>query len=134
MISLFKQIFTWWHRQTLGTFLYTLFFGKFVGVDEFKNKYYTNSKGKRWVIYKDRIESSKIPPQWHLWIHFLNDKIPENNLKKYEWQKQYQENLTGTDKAYKPKGSLASENKSNVKKYENWKQLDCSFSWRHNKY
>ncbi len=121
MISLFKQIFTWWHRQTLGTFLYTLFFGKFVGVDEFKNKYYTNSKGKRWVIYKDRIESSKIPPQWHLWIHFLNDKIPENNLKKYEWQKQYQENLTGTDKAYKPKGSLASENKSNVKKYENWK-------------
>ena len=121
MISLFKQIFTWWNRQTLGTFLYTLFFGKFVGVDEFKNKYYTNSKGKRWVIYKDRIESSKIPPQWHLWIHFLNDKIPENNLKKYEWQKQYQENLTGTDKAYKPKGSLASENKSNVKKYENWK-------------
>ena len=121
VISLFKQIFTWWHRQTLGTFLYTLFFGKFVGVDEFKNKYYTNSKGKRWVIYKDRIESSKIPPQWHLWIHFLNDKIPENNLKKYEWQKQYQENLTGTDKAYKPKGSLASENKSNVKKYENWK-------------
>ena len=121
MISLFKQIFTWWHRQTLGTFLYTLFFGKFVGVDEFKNKYYTNSIGKRWVIYKDRIESSKIPPQWHLWIHFLNDKIPENNLKKYEWQKQYQENLTGTDKAYKPKGSLASENKSNVKKYENWK-------------
>jgi len=102
VISLFKQIFTWWHRQTLGTFLYTLFFGKFVGVDEFKNKYYTNSKGKRWVIYKDRIESSKIPPQWHLWIHFLNDKIPENNLKKYEWQKQYQENLTGTDKAYKP--------------------------------
>ena len=121
MISFFKQIFTWWHKQTLGTFLYTLFSGKFVGKDQFENKYYTNSKGKRWVIYKDRIESSKIPPQWHLWIHFLNDKIPENNLKKYEWQKQYQENLTGTDKAYKPKGSLASENKSNVKKYENWK-------------
>ena len=121
MISLFKQIFTWWHRQTLGTFLYTLLTGKFIGADEFGNKYYSNSKGKRWVIYKDKVESSKIPPEWHLWIHFLNDKIPENNLKKYEWQKQYQENLTGTDKAYKPKGSLASENKSNVKKYENWK-------------
>ena len=26
-----KQIFTWWNSQTLGTFLYTIFFGKFVG-------------------------------------------------------------------------------------------------------
>jgi len=121
VISFFKQIFTWWHKQTFGTLLYTLFFGKFVGSDEFGNKYYSNSKGKRWVVYKGRVESTKIPPQWHLWIHFLNNKIPENNLKKYEWQKKYQENLTGTDKAYKPKGSLSSGIKNNIKKYENWK-------------
>ena len=29
-----KIIFTWWNRQTFGTFLKTLFFGKYVGSDE----------------------------------------------------------------------------------------------------
>ena len=47
MTLFFKQIFTWWNRQTEGTFLYTLFTGKYVGEDEFGNKYYLNSKGKR---------------------------------------------------------------------------------------
>ena len=37
MINFFKQIFIWWHRQTIGTFIYTLFTGKFVGYDEFGN-------------------------------------------------------------------------------------------------
>ncbi len=53
-----KQIFTWWHKQTIGTFIFTLFTGKLSGIDKFGNKYYTNSRGKRWVIYKDNIESS----------------------------------------------------------------------------
>ena len=39
-----KQIFTWWHSQTIGTFLYTIFFGKLVGRDESGNKYYENRK------------------------------------------------------------------------------------------
>ena len=38
MIKLLKIIFTWWNGQTIGTFLNTLFFGKLVGVDDFKNK------------------------------------------------------------------------------------------------
>ena len=80
MISFIKQIFTWWHRQTVGTFIYTLFIGKLVGKDEFGNKYYSNSKGKRWVIYANRVEASKIPPEWHLWIHFLTNNKPSNNL------------------------------------------------------
>ena len=37
MINFFKQIFTWWNRQTVGTFIYTLLKGKFVGKDEFGN-------------------------------------------------------------------------------------------------
>ena len=31
-----KIIFTWWNKQTFGTFLKTLFFGKFVGKDQFE--------------------------------------------------------------------------------------------------
>ena len=121
MTNFLKQIFTWWHKQTLGTFIYTLFTGKFIGSDQFGNKYYTNSKGRRWVIYKDNIESSKIPPDWHSWIRFLKINKPSNEGKKFVWQKQYEENLTGTDRAYKPEGSLTSSLKKNMKKYEIWK-------------
>ena len=117
----FKQIFTWWNRQTFGTFIYTLFTGKFVGKDEFGNKYYSNSKGKRWVIYKSKVESSKIPPNWHLWIHFLINNKPLDNSMKFKWQKEHEGNLTGTPKAHKPDGSLISDLKANMKKYETWK-------------
>ena len=118
MISFFKQIFIWWHRQTIGTFLYTLFTGKFVGRDHLSNRYYSNSKGKRWVIYLNRVESSKIPPEWHSWIHFTKKDKPNDSLNKYKWQKQHQENLTGTKDAYKPTGSLRHNLKNNTKKYE----------------
>tara|TARA_E500000331_G_C17098003_1_gene644074 strand:- start:360 stop:731 length:372 start_codon:yes stop_codon:yes gene_type:complete len=122
VINFLKQIFTWWHRQTIGTFLYTLFFGKFVGSDHFGNKYYTSKKGKRWVVYKGLIESTQIPSEWHLWIHFIKNKIPsKDNINKYEWQKKHEENLTGTNKAYKPQGSLSSDKKNIIKKYETWK-------------
>ena len=121
MFSFLKQIFIWWHRQTIGTLIYTLFTGKIVGEDQFGNKYYTNSKGKRWVVYKNKTDSSQIPPNWHLWIHFLTKNKPPNNLNKFSWQKNYEENLTGTDRAYRPDGSLSSDLKKNMKKYETWK-------------
>ena len=121
MLNFLKQIFTWWHKQTIGTFIYTLFTGKYVGKDQFGNKYYSNSKEKRWVIYKDKVESSRIPPEWHLWIHFLVKNKPDSNASKFSWQKEYEENLTGTKRAYKPEGSLSSESKKDMKKYESWK-------------
>ena len=121
MINLFKQVFIWWNRQTIGTFVYTLFTGKFVGNDEFGNKYYTNKKKKRWVIYKNEVEASKIPPEWHSWIHFLTHEIPSKDMQKFLWQKKHVENLTGTNKAYRPEGSLVSKLKKNNKKYETWR-------------
>ena len=120
MINLFKQVFIWWNRQTIGTFIYTLFTGKFVGNDEFGNKYYTNKKKKRWVIYKNEVEASKIPPEWHSWIHFSTHEIPSKDMQKFLWQKKHVENLTGTNKAYRPEGSLVSKLKKNNKKYETW--------------
>mgnify|MGYP001162527374 FL=1 len=121
MFNLSRQIFIWWHRQTIGTFIYTLFTGKLIGKDEFNNKYYTNKKGKRWVIYKNEVEASKIPPEWHSWIHFTTNQVPDKNVRKFFWQKKYVENLTGTNEAYKPDGSLRSNSKKNMKKYEVWK-------------
>jgi len=121
VITFFKQLFTWWNKQTFGTFLYTIIFGRFVGKDEFENKYYMSRSGKRWVIYNSIVESSKIPPEWHSWIHFMNNKLPNKDVKKYSWQKKFQENLTGTKNAYKPEGSLSEKGKKNLKKYETWK-------------
>ena len=120
-MSFLKQLFIWWHKQTIGTFIYTLFTGKFVGKDEFDNKYYTNSKGRRWVIYENNIEASKIPPEWHLWMHSTSSNKPKENLKKFTWQKKHEENKTGTEESHKPDGSLTLDLKKNMKKYETWK-------------
>tara|TARA_Y100001970_G_scaffold135492_1_gene166818 strand:- start:2531 stop:2884 length:354 start_codon:yes stop_codon:yes gene_type:complete len=112
-----KQIFIWWHRQTFGTFLKTLFFGKYVGKDEFGNKYYKSKKDERWVIYAKNIEASRITSDWYLWMHHTINEIPKDNLKKFSWQKQHEENQTGTEKSYKPNKI----SKKQKKKYEIWK-------------
>ena len=39
MLTFLKQIFVWWNRQTIGTKLYTIFYGKYVGKDYFGKKY-----------------------------------------------------------------------------------------------
>ena len=112
-------IFTWWNRQTFGTFLKTLFFGIFVGKDELGNKYYKNKKNKRWVIYSADIEATKITSSWFMWIHHTIDKIPKNNESKYLWQKDHLENKTGTKDSYKP---IKIKKNGTKKKYETWKQ------------
>ena len=114
-----KLIFTWWNRQTFGTFLKTLFTGKYVGKDEFGNKYYKNKRDERWVIYSSNIEATRITSDWYLWIHHTIDKIPsENKSEKYLWQKKHSENLTGTKNSYKPTKIKKNDIK---KKYETWK-------------
>ncbi len=119
MLTLFKQLFTWWNQQTLGTRIHTFISGKFVGEDSFGNKYYTNKSGKkRWVIYKDEIDASKIADEWYSWIHFTNNKIEnKHDLKKYNWQKPHLSNQTGTEKAYHPN----KKNNEINKKYKSWK-------------
>ena len=111
--------FTWWNRQTFGTFLKTLFFGTYVGKDELGNKYYKNKRNERWVIYSGNIEATKITSDWYLWMHHTTDRIPEKkDDKKYLWQKNHQENQSGSKNSYKP----IKIKKGNVKKkYETWK-------------
>ena len=119
MLTLIKEIFTWWNRQTLGTRLSTLFFGKFVGRDQLGNKYYESKSGKRWVIYSGEIDASKIPVEWYSWIHFTQNRIEKkHDLEKHDWQKPHQPNPTGTEKAYYP-----NRNKDSAinKKYKSWK-------------
>ena len=53
------------------------------------------------------------------YIFWLNK--PSDNINKFSWQKKHTGNLTGTKDAHKPEGSLASDLKKNMKKYETWK-------------
>ena len=119
MLTLFKQIFVWWNQQTLGTKIYTIFYGKLVGKDDFGNKYYGNRKSKkRWVIYSGEIDASKISNEWYSWIHFMQNKIDISiSSKKYEWQKPHMPNLTGTERSYHPNKN----NNATKKKYKTWK-------------
>ena len=87
-----KFIFTWWNKQTFGTYLKTLFTGKYIGKDEFGNKYYSNKKNERWVVYSGVVEATKITSEWYLWMHRTTDKIPDNQETKYSWQKKHIEN------------------------------------------
>ena len=112
----------------INTYLYTYFFGKYVGQDKFGNSYYRSKingkskKEKRWVLYKGVIEASKIPPAWHRWIHHTTDKLPTETSSedRYIWQKRHQANFTGTDYAYKPVKTSYKKHIENNKSYEAW--------------
>ena len=47
-----------------------------MGKDNSGNKYYQNSKGKRWVIYNGEINASKIESDWYQWMHYQIDTNP----------------------------------------------------------
>ena len=49
----------------------------------------------------------------------ITDEIPSKENKKFLWQKDHQENLTGTENSYKPNKIEKSDNQ---KKYESWKK------------
>ena len=113
-----KILFTWWNKQTFGTLLKTLFFGKYVGSDEQGNKYYESKKNERWIVYSKNIEATKITSDWYLWIHHTVDKVPDKKEIKYPWQKKHLENQTGTSNSHK---SVKIKKNQIKKKYETWK-------------
>lgn len=109
MMKLIKRIFMWWDADcTIGTALYTMLHGKEVGKDEQGNTYYLSKDGKRrWVIYAGRIEASRIPPEWHAWIHKTVDVPPSEKMpERQAWELDHQENQTGAGNAYFPTGSV----------------------------
>lgn len=122
------QFFTWWNGQTLGTRFHTWRTGRRVGEDEFGNVYYqggTDSEGRtrRWVIYNGYSEASAVPPGWHGWLHYKVDMPPvAEEYKPSEWQKPHLPNLTGTPAAYRPRGSvLTNEDRPRVTgDYDAW--------------
>lgn len=88
--------------------------GKYVGEDVTGNRYFTAKpregykKPRRWVIYKGKPEASKVPPEWHGWLHYQTDVVPSEESQSYrrEWQTPHKPNMTGTKEAYMPSGHM----------------------------
>ena len=92
----FLKVFTWWSGQTFGTQLWTWRFGELVGEDEQGNRYYRTRGGKidptlgferRWVVYNGYAEATKVPPDWHGWLHHTVDVPPtDETYTAREWR------------------------------------------------
>jgi NADH:ubiquinone oxidoreductase subunit len=125
-----KAIFTWWNGATIGARFDIGRRASFVGQDEQGNKYYEekrpslDNRKRRWVIYNGYAEASRVPPDWHGWLHHTYEKPPtEAPLPRKAWEKDHQPNLTGTPAAYHPKGSLYEDGDrtKTAGDYEAWK-------------
>ncbi|MBK8176810.1 MAG: NADH:ubiquinone oxidoreductase subunit NDUFA12 [Rhodospirillales bacterium] len=99
--------------STIGTLIYTWMFGERVGDDAFGNRYYRSrrqrqklyGRERRWVVFKGIDEASKVPPEWHAWLHHISaEPLTERAANARPWQKPHLPNLTGTPYAYRPKG------------------------------
>lgn len=117
-MGILGKIFTWWNGATIGTALDISVHGELVGTDAQGNKYYRSKKpGKRgtpfagrerrWVIYNGANDASRVPSEWHGWLHGSFDGVPESNLPPARiWEADYTSNATGTAQAYRPQGAL----------------------------
>jgi NADH:ubiquinone oxidoreductase subunit len=129
-MGFFSDLFTWWNGATLSTRLYTSRHGGLIGEDGFGNKYYEDKdrigpagKPRRWVIYNGEAEASKVPPEWHGWLHYIFDEPPGHDYQAKSWQKPHVENRTGTPGAYRPAGSILNPQRRRfgTTDYEPWR-------------
>ena len=108
-MTFIKMLFAWWDTATWGTLFTTWFTGTPVGTDESGNRYYQSKDGKhRWVIYNGTVEASRVSPDWHGWMHHtFADPPTRAPFRVKAWEAPHIPNLTGTEGAYRPDGSLA---------------------------
>ncbi len=117
-MGILLKIFTWWDGATIGTLLNSARNGEQVGTDAQGNRYFRGKKKvaagqpfagseRRWVIYEGANDASRVPAEWHGWLHGSFDGVPESNLPPARiWEVDYTPNATGTDEAYRPQGAL----------------------------
>jgi NADH:ubiquinone oxidoreductase subunit len=111
-MGIMKNIFTWWEGAGFATTLDTARRGEKIGEDHLGNLYYqakklSNGRKRRWVIYKGANDASRVPAEWHGWLHNTLDLPPEQGLPApRQWERVSTPNLTGTSAAYRPAGAI----------------------------
>ncbi|MBY0431456.1 MAG: NADH:ubiquinone oxidoreductase subunit NDUFA12 [Rhodospirillales bacterium] len=117
--------------MSIGTKLYTKRHGKLVGTDQLGNQYYVEKnppadrKAKRWVMYNGEPEATKVPAEWHGWLHHTFDEPltpPQRPT-----AKEHQPNMTGTAQAYLPPGHelRGGQRERSSGDYEAWQPCSC---------
>src|SRR6185312_12064890 len=79
-----KAIFTWWNGATIGARFQITRRGVLVGEDDYGARYYEakdtsdsyDGRKRRWVIYDGYADASKVPPDWHGWLHYTFAEPP----------------------------------------------------------
>ncbi|MBU8538603.1 NADH:ubiquinone oxidoreductase subunit NDUFA12 [Falsiroseomonas tokyonensis] len=108
--------------------LTTALSGRKIGTDRFGNTYHESRKDflgygrkRRWVLYAGAPEATKVPPEWHAWLHHTaNAPLPE--AKAHPWMVEHRPNPTGTALAWHPAGHDYSGGRRQVTTgdYEAW--------------
>jgi NADH:ubiquinone oxidoreductase subunit len=110
LVTLLSMLFTWWNGPGLTTRIFTARHGVEVGRDDQGNIYYRKGSGRterRWVIYNGEPEASRIPPEWHLWMHrTVKDPPSTKPLVTRVWERGWTPNATGSKLAHRPGGAL----------------------------
>jgi len=141
-MTITTRLHTFFHGKLVGTDQF--------GNRYYTEKSPKGKQAKRWVIYKtipmkpwewvlvfcviglvyllfrrwDVAEPSKIPPEWHGWLHYtLDAPLIKANQPHYTWEKPHVPNLTGTTGAYMPPGHLlkGGHRAASTSDYEPWK-------------
>ena len=112
-MGILGKIFTWWDGATIGTLFNSAMTGEQVGTDAQGNSYFRAKKRRadggerRWVMYDGANDASRVPAEWHGWLHNTYDGVPESHLPPARiWEVDYTPNATGTPAAYRPQGAL----------------------------
>lgn len=116
------RLLTWWNGQTLNTQVWTALYGRRVGEDTQGNIYFESKDGKRrWVIYNGESEASRVPMEWHGWLHHTyRDPPTVDPLPRKPWELPHKPNMTGTPDAYVPAGSLLRAGPAERRDYDAW--------------
>ena len=116
-MGILGKIFTWWNGATIGTLFNSAMTGEQVGTDGQGNRYFRSKKKRaadqpfagterRWVIYEGANDASRVPAEWHGWLHHSYDAVPESHLPPPRvWDTDTTPNATGTADAYRPQGA-----------------------------
>jgi NADH:ubiquinone oxidoreductase subunit len=104
------------------------FLGKYIGKDEWGNRYFESKfrdrffgRKSRWVVYNGTVEASKVSGPWFNWLHHQANEIP-TLIAKVNWDEVHRVNPTGTFMAYHPNSLSTNEGKRAkvLGDYETW--------------
>lgn len=130
MIKFIKRLFAWWDGATLGTLVMIFAKYSFVAEDQYGNRYFEEKKSsfdgkkRRYITYNGYADASRVPVDWHGWLHHTFEHPPTKEpFITHSWEQDHQPNLTGTVWAWHRKGSLAGDGKRDpaTGDYQAWK-------------